>query len=199
MLKTTNRHELKRLATRDALRELALARFAERGFDNVTVAELAEEVGVTERTFYRHFPTKEAVLFQDYDRRLEWLSAALALRPASEPLFDAVLIAVGSFPHDPEIVHQAAVLRASITTGERIDAHLRVVQSSFASVLTEFVRARYADHPDIELEAQVAGQVLAAALVAAVEAWGGRSSVADLGDMVARALGLVRSGLGQLA
>src|SRR5215469_13153951 len=116
MLSTSNRHELRRVATRDALRELALARFAERGFENVTVAELAKEVGVTERTFYRHFPTKEAVLFHDYDRRLEWLGAALQMRPASEPLFESVLTAVRSFPHDPEVVHQAAILRASVTS-----------------------------------------------------------------------------------
>ena len=35
---TTNRHELRRQATRDALREMALAKFADQGFDNVTVA-----------------------------------------------------------------------------------------------------------------------------------------------------------------
>ena len=37
----TNRHELRRRATRDSLREVALAKFVERGFDNVTVAEIA--------------------------------------------------------------------------------------------------------------------------------------------------------------
>ena len=83
MVVTTNRHELRRLATRDALRQSALEKFAERGFDAVTVAEVAEEVGVTERTFYRHFPTKESVLFQDYENRLDWLSSALASRPAT--------------------------------------------------------------------------------------------------------------------
>ena len=77
----TNRHELRRQATRDSLREVALAKFANEGFDNVTVAEVAEAVGVTERTFYRHFPTKESILFQDYESRLDWLSTALALRP----------------------------------------------------------------------------------------------------------------------
>nr|WP_243706773.1 TetR/AcrR family transcriptional regulator [Mycobacterium marinum] len=38
------------------------------------------EAGVTERTFFRHFPTKEAVLFQDYENQLEWLARALAQR-----------------------------------------------------------------------------------------------------------------------
>jgi AcrR family transcriptional regulator len=44
----------------------------------VTVTELAAEAGVTERTFFRHFATKEAVLFEDYETQLEWLAEALA-------------------------------------------------------------------------------------------------------------------------
>ena len=68
---------------------MALARFKRDGFANVTVTELAAEAGVTERTFFRHFPTKEAVLFGDYETQLEWLADALARRPASEDLFDA--------------------------------------------------------------------------------------------------------------
>ena len=65
---------------------MALERFKRDGFANVTVTELAAEAGVTERTFFRHFPTKEAVLFEDYETQLEWLAEALAKRPASENL-----------------------------------------------------------------------------------------------------------------
>ena len=88
-------------------------------------------MGVTERTFYRHFPTKESILFQDYETRLDWLSAALAMRPATESIFDSVLLATRSFPHDLEIVYQAAVLRTSLISGERVAGHLRIVQASF--------------------------------------------------------------------
>ena len=98
----------------------------------MTVTELAAEAGVTERTFFRHFPTKEAVLFQDYETQLEWLAEALAQRPASESLFDAVLASVAAFPHDLEVVRQAATARAELISADRIASHLRVVQSSFA-------------------------------------------------------------------
>ena len=99
----------------------------------MTVTELAREAGVTERTFFRHFPTKEAVLFQDYETQLEWLAEALAQRPASESLFDAVLASVAAFPHDLEVVRQAATARAELISADRIAGHLRVVQSSFAA------------------------------------------------------------------
>lgn len=195
MLATTNRNELRRQATRDALRQVALAKFADRGFDKVTAAEVAEEVGVTERTFYRHFPTKESILFQDYETRLDWLAAALARRPATESVFDSVLVAVSSFPYDLEIVNQAALLRSSVISGERIAAHLRIVQSSFATVISDFIRVRDSGYSDIDLFAAVAGNALAGALVAAVEEWGRGGRTEDVDAVVNRSIEIVRSGL----
>jgi AcrR family transcriptional regulator len=195
---STNRHELRRRSTHEALRQAALKSFARKGFANVTVTELAAEAGVTERTFFRHFPTKEAVLFQDYETQLEWLAEALAQRPATESLFDAVLASVAAFPHDLEVVRQAATARTELISADRIASHLRVVQSSFADVLTEFVRSRNPDMPNIDLAAEVAGSALAAALVVAVENWGRNGCVGDLGELVAASLGLVRSGLAPL-
>ena len=198
MTAPTNRHELRRRSTHEALRQAALKSFARKGFANVTVTELAREAGVTERTFFRHFPTKEAVLFQDYETQLEWLAEALAQRPASESLFDAVLASVAAFPHDLEVVRQAATARTELISADRIASHLRVVQSSFAQVLTEFVRNRKPDVANIDLFAEVAGYVLAAALVVAVESWGRNGCAGDLGELVAASLDLVRSGLAPL-
>jgi AcrR family transcriptional regulator len=199
MAEPTNLHELRRRSTHEALRRVALAQFASKGFANVTVTELAEEAGVTERTFFRHFPTKEAVLFQDYETHLEWLADALARRPASESLFDAVLASVESFPHELELVRQAAIARSTLISAERIASHLGVVQSSFAGVLTEFVKSRYPGVPNIDLVSQVAGAALAAALVAAVEKWGHDGCTGDLGEIVTASVDLVRSGLAPLS
>jgi AcrR family transcriptional regulator len=199
MAEPTNLHELRRRSTHEALRRVALAQFASKGFANVTVTELAGEAGVTERTFFRHFPTKEAVLFQDYETHLEWLADALARRPASESLFDAVLASVESFPHELELVRQAAIARSTLISAERIASHLGVVQSSFAGVLTEFVKTRYPGVPNIDLVSQVAGAALAAALVAAVEKWGHDGCTGDLGEIVTASVDLVRSGLAPLS
>lgn len=199
MTATPNLHEQRRRSTHEALRRAALASFASRGFANVTVTELAREAGVTERTFFRHFPTKEAVLFQDYETQVEWLSEALAQRPASESVFDAVLASVASFPHDLEVVRQAATARTELISADRIASHLRVVQSSFAGVITDFIKKRYSNKPDIDLVAEVAGATLAAALVVAVENWGRNGCTGDLGEITAAAMNLVRSGLAPLA
>jgi AcrR family transcriptional regulator len=193
-----NRHQLRRRSTHEALRQAALKSFAHKGFGKVTVTELAREAGVTERTFFRHFPTKEAVLFQDYETQLEWLAEALAQRPSSESLFDAVLASVAAFPHDLEVVRQAATARVELISADQIAGHLRVVQSSFARVLTDFVGKRNPDVANIDLAAEVAGSALAAALVAAVENWGRGGCAGDLGELVAASLDLVRSGFASL-
>jgi hypothetical protein len=74
-----------------------------------------------------------------------------------------------------------------------------VVQSSFASVITGFVKGRYGETPDIDLVAEVAGATVAAALVVAVENWGRNGCTGDLGEITADALNLVRSGLAPLS
>ena len=199
MSERPNLHKLRRSKTHEALRQAALKKFASEGFGNVTVEQLAQEAGVTERTFFRHFPSKEAVLFQDYDTQVEWLADALSQRPRSESLFDAVKASIESFPHDLEVVRQAALARAELITGEQIASHLRVVQSSFAAVITDFVKHRYPDVPDIDLVAEVAGSTLAAAMVVGVETWGRNGCQDDLGAITATCIGLVRSGLAPLA
>jgi AcrR family transcriptional regulator len=199
MTSSPNLHEQRRRSTHEALRRAALTSFASKGFANVTVTELAREAGVTERTFFRHFPTKEAVLFGDYETQVEWLSEALAQRPPSESVFDAVLASVASFPYDLEVVRQAATARTELISADRIASHLRVVQSSFAGVITDFIKNRYSDTSDIDLVAEVAGATLAAALVVAVENWGRNGCTGDLGETTAAAMNLVRSGLAPLS
>src|SRR4029077_5416927 len=102
LTRSTNRHQLRRRSTHEALRQAALKSFARKGFANVTVTELAQEAGVTERTFFRHFPPKETGLFQDSQSHLEWLAEALGQGPAYESLFDAVRNSVAAFPYDLE-------------------------------------------------------------------------------------------------
>jgi len=74
--------------SRGRLQEAALALYAERGFDQTTVAEIAARAGVTERTFYRHFADKREVLFGGsavLKERILAVSAALRQRGVGEP------------------------------------------------------------------------------------------------------------------
>ena len=66
------------------LEGVALGLFEERGFDMVTVDDIASAAHISVRTFYRYFPTKEDVLQVKIDRRAKALRAALSTRPADE-------------------------------------------------------------------------------------------------------------------
>ena len=178
-----------RAETRERLQRSALELFRRDGFDATSVAEIAAGAGVTERTFFRHFPTKEAVLFQDYESRLEWFSAALAVRPLDEPILASVAVAVGSFPDDREILHQVAALRHGVLSPEAIETHLRLVQGAFALELEGAIRqkmehtraAEGADTTDdrIELVSVVVGNVIAGALLGVLDVWTRRGGGPD--------------------
>ncbi|WP_370367496.1 TetR/AcrR family transcriptional regulator [Catenulispora sp. GP43] len=73
------------------LQQAAGALFAERGYADVTVADIAERAGLTKRTFFNHFPDKREVLFADAAAfEASVLKHLAAADPASEPLAAAV-------------------------------------------------------------------------------------------------------------
>lgn len=82
------------------LQQAALALYTERGFDQTTVAEIAERAGLTERTFFRYFADKREVLFGGQAQLLEQLTNGVAAAPNSATPLDAVsngIQAVGAF------------------------------------------------------------------------------------------------------
>jgi AcrR family transcriptional regulator len=73
--------ERKKRLTRQRISDVATALFIARGFDNVRVSEIAERVGVSEKTIYNYFPTKEALVYDQADEDLSRLATALRTRP----------------------------------------------------------------------------------------------------------------------
>ncbi|MFI0411430.1 TetR family transcriptional regulator [Actinomadura sp. 3N508] len=84
------RRERKKQRTREALVDAAFALFAEKGFDATTVEEIADAVDVSSRTFFRYFASKEDVALTFQEEQLRAVLAALAARPADEPIMTAL-------------------------------------------------------------------------------------------------------------
>lgn len=82
---------------RSLLQEAALKLFGERGYEQTTAAEIAAQAGVTERTFFRHFPDKREVLFDGEAGMLAALATAIAEAPEDLGPMDVLLRTFRSF------------------------------------------------------------------------------------------------------
>lgn len=80
----------KKARTRQRLVQVAVSLFEERGFDVVTVEEIADAAMVSPRTFYRYFGTKEGVLYDGLDDQLTLLHDAITSHPSDEPPLAAI-------------------------------------------------------------------------------------------------------------
>ncbi|MFG1696692.1 TetR/AcrR family transcriptional regulator [Nonomuraea sp. NPDC049309] len=84
------RRERKKAATRAAIVDAATELFLERGFDGVSVREIADKADVSPKTVFTHFPQKEALVFSDEDERHERLVAAVSDRAPGTTISDAL-------------------------------------------------------------------------------------------------------------
>jgi AcrR family transcriptional regulator len=102
---TVGRRERKNAQTRRALSEAALRLFLERGYDQVSVKEIADAVDISVPTVFKHVPDgKEALMFDDGVERRESLLAAVRQRPAGQSVMAALrefMSGRGPFVADP--------------------------------------------------------------------------------------------------
>src|SRR5262245_60325169 len=85
------RRAQQKASTRAAITVAAQRLIGERGFESVTVGDIAEAAEVSHRTFYRYFPSKEAALLADFKDFLDDFVALVAARPADEHPVDSLL------------------------------------------------------------------------------------------------------------
>jgi AcrR family transcriptional regulator len=102
----------KREVVREALRLAAERLIAKRGYENVTIEEIAREAGVSRRTYFRYFDTKEDVVVAGSDRYADDLLAAVAARPRREPPLVAIRNAL--VPALEESLRNADMIRSVI-------------------------------------------------------------------------------------
>lgn len=156
--------ERKKERTRKLLREGAAALFAEHGFAGTTVADIAACANVSERTFFRYFESKEALLLPDSIDLFAYVEAELARRPAEEAPLDAVCNALVCAVA-PFAASSLTALTHSIEGAERaVAAQLVHIFTDFDDRLSLIVESRLpADTPNADLRAAViAGAALSA-------------------------------------
>jgi AcrR family transcriptional regulator len=84
------RRERKKQRTRDLIIRVAMDQFLEHGFDGATIADIAEAADIATRTFWLHFPSKEAVVFSDVDEHIKGLTDWVEGRDPSQTILTEI-------------------------------------------------------------------------------------------------------------
>jgi AcrR family transcriptional regulator len=153
---------------RRRLQEAALALYRERGYDATTAAEIAAAAGVTERTYFRHFPDKREVLFDGEDIFSATLAQAIADVPGDVPPLKVLAQALATMLPLLELNRPFAVPRS-----ELIAAHPALRERELAKVATVQHAATQAltARGIPPRQATLAAQVALAAFTQALNQW----------------------------
>ena len=173
---------------RRRLQLAALELYRDRGYEQTTAADISVRAGVTERTFFRHFPDKREVLFDGDAAFIDALTSAMRNATRALGPWDTLLLAFRSVErmfveNRPFSEPRQRVIASSPALQERAMAKTRSVIAALASTLRE---RGVADH-----QAKLAAQIGMAALSHAVATWFDDDS-SDLGDHIVRAFDEVR-------
>jgi AcrR family transcriptional regulator len=171
--------------TRTRLEQAALALYGERGFEQTTVAEIANRAGLTERTFFRHFADKREVLFGGAGRLTELLVRSVADAPDSVTPIDAIATALETAAALLQERREFARQRQTI-----IEAHAELQEreliklASLASALAGALRRRGISEPAASLAAEAG----VAAFKIGFARWINAANEADLPRIVRESL-----------
>ncbi|MFD8000420.1 TetR family transcriptional regulator [Streptomyces mirabilis] len=168
--------ERNKLAAWRAIRAAALRLFEERGFEAVSVEEIAAAAGVSRSTFFNYFASKEAVVFdQDPEQRDQW-RAVMAARPADEALWDslaAILIGFSEIFRDRVPLQRRLKERSPVLAKSSWD----VVDEQFLADLRDWVTSRTLE--DDPMPAALQLNLALAAHNTAYQTWGSDESFDD--------------------
>jgi AcrR family transcriptional regulator len=177
--------------TRQRLQDHAVRLFVQRGFDNVTVEEVARAAGVSHMTFYRHFPTKESVVLDDpYD---PVIGAAVARQDTTLPALERVRLGIlESWGRLEEPADVATRTRIRLATNNA-SLRARIWENNLR---TEDIIVDALTGTGVPtLEARVAAGAVNGALTAALFDWAEHHDAGSLGDRIRVALSMLRTGV----
>ena len=121
----------------------ALELFARRGFEETSVDDIAQALGIGRRTLFRYFPSKNDIVWGDFDSVLDRLRVYLFEAPTSEPLMTSIARAViASNRYDEDQLPELRIRMKLITTVPALQAHSMLRYAAWRNVISEFVAER---------------------------------------------------------
>jgi AcrR family transcriptional regulator len=175
---------------RGRLLQAALELYSERGFEQTTVAEIAERAGLTERTFFRHFADKREVLFAGAGALEDLLVSAVANAPDGLAPIEAAAAGIeaagAAIQEGGELPRQRQrIIAASAELQERE----RIKLASLALALADALRQRGVSEPAASLAAEASIAVFRIAF----ERWINQTDQQDLSRLIRESLDELRA------
>lgn len=161
----------KQQVVRDAIHDAAIGLFAAKGFDQTTVDEIAEAAGISRRSFFHYYITKDDLLAQDMMRYGATLVEAVKACPAAstpfEVLSETVLAGI-------EYTAKQPILRQTIEISQASTA-ARQAYSSRSVEVEDSLSAAYAHHlknaPKVGVEPRLLAHLTLSVMKVAIMAW----------------------------
>lgn len=194
------RRSRKKSRTYAALMQAGAELFASRGFDETTTNDIAEAADVSQRTLFRHFSSKEAVLYGDMDEAILELRDALEARPADEPVLSVVHNAVVSLSGNFEENRHRRLLQARLAASyPSVSAYSRAtVQFGWEREIIAAVAARLDVDPLIDPRPEIIAGATMSAVRVATRQWTVSRGAEDYMALISAAFSSV-STIGDLA
>jgi len=169
MSNPTGLRDRKKEATRQAISNVATQLFVERGFENVSVAEIAEEADVSRKTVFNYFARKEDLVFDREDELRALVRKAIASRGAQPPAvaFQTLMRSMVDTQHPLfRIGDRAAEFWRTVAESPALTTRARELQVTFADDLAAMLSAAVGQPPS-DPDARLAAGMLMATLVVA--------------------------------
>jgi AcrR family transcriptional regulator len=173
------------------LQQAAFGLYAERGYEETTVAEIAERAGLTERTFFRHFADKREVLFSGSNELQQLMVDAVDAAPLSATPLEAITagLATAGAIFDARLRPYSLQRQSVIDANAELREREQIKLASLATALADARRQRGVRDPAAELTAEAG---IAVFRVAFVE-WIQDDSDTDFADFVQNGIAELRT------
>lgn len=183
----------KKQATSTALQRSAIDLFLERGYDEATVQDITDAAGVSQRTFFRYYPTKDAVLLTEHGRREQDVSELLAAR-AQDPLVETAAAVLDLLARDVadrlELVRvQTRVSYAVPSLADRFAGH----HDRLAVLIAEHAAKVLGVTDDSDARPRLIGQQVVRVWTTATLLWLAHGAEGDLPTLAAETFRLART------
>jgi len=190
-----SRRERKKLRTRDALEAAALRLFAEKGYVETTIEEIAEAADVAVRTFFRYFQSKQHVLFGDVAHDVTArLRITLAAQPAGADLIDSIGTAMASLEFGDDDRRQILDRMRLVERMPALSGAYHMLFQDLHNAIVDFTAARAGVAPK-DLYPQLLGGAATASIKASLTAFESHPDGPALGEILAGAYASLTEGL----